>query len=312
MKIAGILIGLIPMLLTCSMQQRDIPTGVKIALNQAGENRIELEKVIEHYKERDDSLKLKAAYFLIENMPGKYTLLQKKENDKYKLSLDHLPNDPIGWDPALSKTYQYFDSIEVILKAPEKIKIYDLDVITSNYLIQNINLAFEAWKRYKMTSSYTFEDFCNYVLPYRDGYEPLDNWRKEGFDKFGFLLDSLSSPLGIAKYIIPNSEVFYNIGMAKYPYPLSFKEIKKLGRGSCEHLSFYLTQSLRAIGIPAATEIIPVWANRRSGHRWNVVMDTTRKFVDIGFGYNAENIVSYKISKIYRQVYQTQDRKSVV
>ena len=38
------------------------------ALEQAGKNRIELEKVLNYY--RNDSLKLEAARFLIRNMPG--------------------------------------------------------------------------------------------------------------------------------------------------------------------------------------------------------------------------------------------------
>lgn len=289
----------------CSKQDADIPVSVMEVLKEAGNNRFELEKVIGHYKVKGDTLSLKAAYFLIENMPGKYAILPK-DHDKYKHALAFLPNDPVGWDPALSKVNQYFDSIAVIQKKTNEEIIYDLDIITADYLIQNIDLAFEAWNRYKKSSLYTFEDFCNYVLPYRDGYEPLDNWRKEGFERFGFLLDSLSAPLEIAKYIIPNLKVYYNVGMSKYPYPLSFEEIKHTERGSCEHLSFYLTQSLRAIGIPAASEIIPVWANRSSGHRWNVVQDTTGKFVDIGFGPNAKNEVLYKVSKIYRQVFQIQ------
>ena len=47
---------------------------LEIALKQSGSNRIELEKVISYYtKEKKDSLHLKAALFLIENMPGHYT-----------------------------------------------------------------------------------------------------------------------------------------------------------------------------------------------------------------------------------------------
>lgn len=291
---------------SCSERNLDIPVSVIKILKQAGNNRFELEKVIDYYKVKGDTLSLKAVYFLIENMPGKYAVLPKNRCDKYKLALNSLPSDPTGWDPSLSKVYQYFDSIAVIQKMPEEEKVYDLDVITADYLIQNIDLAFKPWSQYEKSSLHTFEDFCNYVLPYRDGHEPLDNWRKEGYDNFGFLLDSLSEPLEIAKYIIPNLRVYYNVGMSKYPYPLSFEEIKYAGRGSCEHLSFYLTQSLRAIGIPAASEIIPVWANRSSGHRWNVVQDTTGKFIDIGFGPNAKNEVLYKVSKIYRQVFQIQ------
>ncbi|WP_291529169.1 hypothetical protein [Bacteroides sp. UBA939] len=44
------------------------------ALILAGENRPELEKVIAYYSsDRADSLKLEAALFLIENMPGHYS-----------------------------------------------------------------------------------------------------------------------------------------------------------------------------------------------------------------------------------------------
>ena len=41
-------------------------------MDQAGENRTELEKVLQHYK--DDAQKLKAAEFLMENMDAHYTL----------------------------------------------------------------------------------------------------------------------------------------------------------------------------------------------------------------------------------------------
>lgn len=46
-------------------------TKLERALELAGENRKELERVLTHYSHTDaDSLKLRAACFLIENMPG--------------------------------------------------------------------------------------------------------------------------------------------------------------------------------------------------------------------------------------------------
>ena len=45
-------------------------TNLETALIQAGDNRAELEKVLNHYAV--DSLKYKAACFLIENMPSLY------------------------------------------------------------------------------------------------------------------------------------------------------------------------------------------------------------------------------------------------
>ena len=48
--------------------------GVGEALSKAGGNRKELFQVIRHYQDSGDSLKLKAALFLIENMADKYYL----------------------------------------------------------------------------------------------------------------------------------------------------------------------------------------------------------------------------------------------
>ena len=47
------------------------PNYLEHALKAAGTNRTELEKVLAHYK--GDTLKYKAAVFLIENMPGHYS-----------------------------------------------------------------------------------------------------------------------------------------------------------------------------------------------------------------------------------------------
>lgn len=50
------------------------PPKVQQALNEAGANREQLVKVLAHYsKNPADSLKLRAAEFLIGNMPGQYT-----------------------------------------------------------------------------------------------------------------------------------------------------------------------------------------------------------------------------------------------
>lgn len=56
------------------------PTPLEKALDSAGNNRTELEKVLKHYQ--NDSLKLRAAEFLIENMPFHYSY-SGKELEKY-------------------------------------------------------------------------------------------------------------------------------------------------------------------------------------------------------------------------------------
>ena len=51
-------------------KNKDTQTALDIAMEKAGDNRQELEKVLRHYQQSPaDSLKYKAACFLIENMP---------------------------------------------------------------------------------------------------------------------------------------------------------------------------------------------------------------------------------------------------
>ena len=55
-------------LFSCSFPKKD--SSLDYALQRSGDNRRELEKVLEHY--RDSGLKYDAARFLIENMPACY------------------------------------------------------------------------------------------------------------------------------------------------------------------------------------------------------------------------------------------------
>lgn len=55
-------------------------TNLETALIQAGDNRVELEKVLSYYA--DDSLKYKAACFLIENMPYHYYYTGREVEDR--------------------------------------------------------------------------------------------------------------------------------------------------------------------------------------------------------------------------------------
>ena len=72
------------------------PSCLESALLQSGANRPELEKVLSHYK--DELLKYRAACFLIEHMPGKYSLEAESVDDPYRNFLRHIPaKDSINW-----------------------------------------------------------------------------------------------------------------------------------------------------------------------------------------------------------------------
>ena len=93
MRVCGVYFVFVILLSACT----NGVSHLDIALQQAKHNKAELEKVLKHFKH--DSLKYRAACFLIENMPGKYSILPYDSLDRYKNFLKIIPqNDPISWD----------------------------------------------------------------------------------------------------------------------------------------------------------------------------------------------------------------------
>ena len=72
----------VAMVIACGGRKTDLET----ALELAGNNRKELEAVLDHYK--DDPEKLAAAKFLIENMPAHYSYSDPRIEDYYAVALE--------------------------------------------------------------------------------------------------------------------------------------------------------------------------------------------------------------------------------
>ena len=68
MRIESFILLLLLCIILPSCKKREEDIMLEQALQFAGKNRVELEKVLTHYA--NDSLKLEAAKFLIRNMPG--------------------------------------------------------------------------------------------------------------------------------------------------------------------------------------------------------------------------------------------------
>ena len=114
------------------------PSVLESALERAGENRIELERVLRHYSEEDkDSLKWEAARFLIENMPGHLSIGGDSIGPYYAALNAVFSNDTLrNWQDSLDKIHEYYKSG---LRVQEDIK-----VIKSGFLIANIDSAFRS------------------------------------------------------------------------------------------------------------------------------------------------------------------------
>lgn len=225
----------------------------------AGNNRGELEKVINHYKNQEDSLKLEAAYFLIKNMGNKYFYnsdTSKAYHTFFELTIPVWENEELDIKTRKDRFSFIYDSMQID-KITDFLKpLKYVDNIKASELIENIDLAFVAWKTYPWSKNVSFKDFCNYILPYNVFQEPLTSWRKTLMNRYRWVLDSIKDPGSLREAAILintafNKSMTYNSRMEKIPDILSFNLLDKIKMGKCDHLVTMNIYCLRAMGIPA-------------------------------------------------------------
>jgi len=240
-------------------------------LKQAGDNKSEIQKVIAHYQQHEgDSLKLKAAYFLIENMPFHHWANKLPQFDWVF--------DSIVKYPDTNMRREHFDTLLIseahtsFIVAP---RIYnDVQSLKADYLIENIDLAFEAWLSHPANKRADFKIFCNYILPYRNADEEVEPGARRHFmERYHWVFDSLKAnvPLKSVADKIINTFHYSNLTSIreKYPVTLSIAQYEKSRIGLCEDGVNYFVDLFRALGIVSSDEYIEHWGNHPvSGHSW--------------------------------------------
>ena len=255
------------------------------ALKAAGENRTELEAVLDHYKYDDkDPLKLKAAEYLISNMPGHYSYADTARiNEFYRIAIDLLGTGPNpDWQRDTTSKISIRDFPD-LLYSPKTIP--DVKIMKADYLISNIDHAFKEWKGRPWSSHLTFDEFCRWILPYKAiELQTLDNWREI---LSAYYCDSISkvpaddrqrNTIWGAIEIVRNEiqQDQYRIGHrviwdGPEIIPLRNAEAwTKMTYGNCIE---YVTMGIsvyRSLGLPAAVDAVPIWGRNRAGHCWYV------------------------------------------
>lgn len=140
------------------------------ALEQSGDNRKELEQVLLHYSIKEaDSLHLKAAQFLITHMPGHYSW-KSKELGNYRNYMDSIYPE---MSSVVKKVVYSIPWHSNQLSLDKGMMLEDIKTIKADFLIRHIDNAINMWQQSPWLRDVTFENFCEYLLPYRVGDEPL-------------------------------------------------------------------------------------------------------------------------------------------
>lgn len=279
-------------------------TPLEQALQMAGENRTELEKVLTFYQ--NDDLKYRAATFLIENM----IYHQYREGewiDVYNAYFELYGTGRYTPREVDEKVKREKGELNIKKWVTKK----DIQEVDSAYLVQNIEWAFKVWEEQPWGKNITFENFCEQILPYRSGNETLSVWREELYERYNPQLDDFRSgpeatdPLQAARKmieILAEENTYWTTGLPQGPHVGS--QLVNWRCGTCRELSDLVIFVLRALGIPCGMDYFHLYSDSNDGHLWVYMPDKDGQIHICDFPGTQLRPATYlnmRKSKVYRK-----------
>ncbi len=286
------------------------PDDVEKALRFAGDNRTELEKVLKHYNQHpEDSLKLKAAEFLIANMPYHYTL----SHETLDIFRHHIASHTPG-----SRTISEFENQYGPLSNIPYDAIYDAHVMTADYLIRNIDFSFRLWHEMPWGKHVSFDHFCEEILPYRIGKEPIEDWKEVYYQRYRPMVDTVANkndPVAVAgmlfRFLHNNEDWAYVYDHDLVTPDLGALALLDMRWGMCREQVEMFIYAMRSVGIPTGMDLYVQHPDMAASvHEWDYMRDTAGK--SIGFEYYDTKVFGQDITdarkrgKVYRKYFQLQ------
>lgn len=297
------------------------------ALKAAGKNKSELKAVLKHYRSVDkDSQKLKAAKYLIANMPAHYSYRDTAAiNRYYSKALQILGTGPSpDWQRdtlRLISDTQYSGITRDIIS--------DVEVMTADYLIYSIDHAFKQWKTQPWAQHLSYEEFRDWILPYKvTEYQSLDNWRDVLSEFYSDSISTVTDPNDQRNTIYGAIEIVRNeihskqsaighrvIWEDRGSIPMrSAATWVRMTYGSCMDYVTMGTAVFRSMGLPATVDQVPSWGRNSEGHSWYVFPDDRgreqKTINSLILGAGMQFYPYERIPKVWRNTY-TIDREVI-
>lgn len=263
-----------------SCRQSPAPVEIQQELASSG-NHAQLEEALEHYaKDPSDSLKYKAAVYYIRNIEGFHYYegsLLDHYTEYYKL---------INADRDHGEYYlKSFNALYGPFLSTGVEKKYDIRQIKASQLEDNIDMAFKVWKEQPWGKDLSFDDFCEYILPFRIMNEFPEYNRREIYGQFHAYLDSVVKAGGSAEdacsvinKVLSRPQWIFSLRVPFLPH-FRASELIKYHVGSCREMTDLAFFTMRAVGIPVAIDFIPQWPYRSMGHEFNAVLGRNGKMI---------------------------------
>lgn len=254
---------------------------LEYALRSAGENRPDLEAILEHYRVQDPvPEKLAAAVFLITNMPWHYSYANDSIYLYYRIASEVLSDNNLS--PELQRDSLLNVSSRQFSQLPYE-TIPDNRVVNKEILIKDIDISYNQWKKSPWAAQLTFDEYLEWLLPYKaTEFQEIDDWRDTLSSHFG---DGLRHPV--------KNDVEYNttMGVADMIRNEVLDKVNRYGLytqsglplldayllprqtfGNIPDYTLLAVLTFRSMGIPAIIDETPVGARYEAATKWYVIM----------------------------------------
>jgi len=286
-----------------------VPESVRKTIDESGTNRIEFIKSIARYQDLNDTVKLNALYYLIENMRGHGYKTYLLQDSKGKL---------------VDYNIREYDSYKALIKAKDSvsnrrgslkfIRHYfgpDKFYVTAQELNQQVNHSYQQWKTNPWSKNYSFDMFCEKILPYRSNDAVLDSifrinneirsdkktfQDRDVFKIAGQVLDSVESRMSFDKRFL------------EHPTDRMPAYIKTNQKGRTEDAAALMVNMLRNSGIACAIDYVPYPGERGDAVTyWVVVWDAEGNRQSFYPFKDSLRVISHPV-KVFRRTYHTYNR----
>jgi len=255
-----------------------------------------------HFAEKDDTLKIKALEFLEQNITEHF-------------SRTYFWQDSIGNVSNFSEfDYPNFNESRKALKGlklkPVQQIIPDSEQLTSEDLISIVERGFENWQK-PFNRNLSFDDFCDFLLPYRVQDEPLENWYDNFSEKFSFLAKNTTAD--ICNSVNSNLKTWFFSSFSfedrtELDYCLSPSQMLFRQQGNCQDLCNLSVYTMRMLGLPCSVDFTPAWATSSYNHFWCTYINENgehRPFEGVT-GMANDFVIFREPSKVFRITYRKQ------
>lgn len=185
-------------------------------------------------------------------------------------------------------------------------RIYDLKVVKADSLILSLDYSFALRDSLEYLCKYSFEEFCEYVLPYRIANEPLSYYWKWDISRW-LTIEKGDNISTLARSV--NKQIDVNTEPEAWGNPLLGYEATISGKfGKCDDRAILTVMAMRSVGIPSAFDFIPAWGSNNNGHSvCSIILPNKSILVFQGKNDDGEDVfLSQKAPKIYRHIYSLQ------